>query len=303
MSKTTTTKQEAAPWQPAQGALQDVIGQGQQMYQAGGFQVDPYTGQRVAGLAPQTQAGMQALGTPSAITPQAQQAFGGFMDEGARGRAFDQMKATTIADTKAALGSTLAGGGLNTGLGAEMFGRGLGEAIGGVEYGAWGDAQNRKLQALGMAPQMQGLGIRDVQGQLQAGGIQQQQEQDVINAQMQQYQQQQQAPIDALSQYANLSAMMGGMGGVSTGATREPWSLEAIGNLASGVGSTVAMFSDRRLKENINKIGETVGGNSIYSYNYIGGSVRHVGPMADEVPDAIVGTINGYSVVDYGKVK
>ena len=276
------------------------------MYQAGGFQVDPYTGQRVAGLAPQTQAGMQALGTPSAITPQAQQAFGGFMDEGARGRAFDQMKATTIADTKAALGSTLAGGGLNTGLGAEMFGRGLGEAIGGVEYGAWGDAQNRKLQALGMAPQMQGLGVRDAMGQLQAGGIQQQQEQDVINAQMQQYQQQQQAPIDALSQYANLSAMMGGMGGTATGTTREPWSLGDIGGLASGAGGFMegmAMFSDRRLKENIQKVGKTLGGTSVYEYNYIGGNVRHTGPMADEVPHAVVGTINGYSVVDYGKVK
>lgn len=278
------------------------------MYESGGFQVDPYTGQRVAGLDPNTMAGMQALATPSAITPQAQQAFGGFMDEGARNRAFDQMKATTIADTKAALGSTLAGGGLNTGLGSEMFGRGLGEAIGGIEYGAWGDAQNRKLQALGMAPQMQGLGIRDAMGQLQAGGIQQQQQQDIINAQMQQYQQQQQAPIDALSKYANLSAMMGGMGGTSIGTTKEPWSLGDIGGMAGGIGglmegaSTLPFFSDRRLKDNIKYIGKTEGGTNIYEYTYKGGNVVHTGPMADEVPYAIVGKVNGFSVVDYGKV-
>ena len=298
MSKTTTTKQEAAPWQPAQGALQDVIGQGQQMYQSGGFQVDPYQGQRVAEFSPDTISAMQGMTGGSAVTPMAMGAYSDFLGGGQGNPAFDQMRASAIKDTKAALGSTLAGGGLNTGLGAEMFGRGLGEAIGGLDYGAYENMQNRKMQALGMSPQMQGLGQQDIRNQLQAGGMQDIRAQNVIGADMAKYYEGQQAPIDALSQYANLSAMMGGMGGTSTGSEKVPWSLEDIADVGSAV-----MMSDRRLKENIKHIGKTEGGTNIYTYNYIGGDVRHTGPMADEVPYAVVGTINGYSAVDYGKIK
>jgi len=303
LSKTTTTKQEAAPWKPAQGNLQDVLSQSRDLYQSGGYQTEPYQGQRVADFSQATKQGMQGLMAPSAITGQAEQAFGGFMDDSARSRAFDQMKATTIADTKAALGSTLAGGGLNTGLGGEMFGRGLGEAIGGIEYGAWGDAQNRKLSAMGMAPQIAGLGRADTAGMLQAGGMQDIRNQKVIGADVAKYYEGQGAQANALDRYANLSGMMGGMGGTSSGSSTEPWSLDDVGSAASGIGGAMKFFSDRRLKENVMKVGETLGGTNVYSYNYKGGTHRHIGPMADEVPGAIIGTINGYSVVDYGKVE
>ena len=303
MSKTTTSKQEAAPWKPAQGALQDVINQGQQMYASGGFQTNPYEGQRVADFSQATQQGMQGLQAGSAATPMAMGAYGDFLSGGQGNPAFDQMRATAMADTKAALGSTLAGGGLNTGLGMQSFGRGMADAIGGLDYGAYENMQNRKMQALGMSPMIQNMGQMDLSNQLQAGGMQDTRAQNVIGADMQKYYEGQNAQADALSRYANLSAMMGGMGGTSSGSETKPWSIGDVGNVASGIGSTLAFFSDRRLKENIRKVGKTIGGNNIYSYNYIGGTARHTGPMADEVPDAIVGTINGYSVVDYGKVK
>ena len=118
---------------------------------------------------------------------------------------------------------------------------------------------------------------------------------------MQKYYEGQGSEYDALSKYANLSAMMGGMGGTSSGSEKKPWSIGDVGNVASGVGS-LFMMCDRRLKENIRKVGKTLGGNNLYSYNYIGGTIRHTGPMADEVPDAVVGTINGFSVIDCGKV-
>lgn len=237
MSKTTTQKTVSDPWAPAQGALQDVIEASTNLYNSGGMQVDPYTGRRVADFSPETLQGMQGLQAGSNVTPMAENAFAGFMDDGARNRAFDQMKATTIADTKAALGSTLAGGGLNTGLGAQQFGRGMADAIGGIEYGAWGDAQNRKLSAMGMAPQIAGLGRSDAAGQLAAGGMRDQLAQQNINADMAQYYEGQQAPMDALNQYAQLSAMMGGMGGASNTTQRKPWSLADFGKVVSGVGS------------------------------------------------------------------
>jgi len=236
MSTTTTQKTVSDPWAPAQGALRDVIGASSDLYNSGGMQVDPYTGQRVANFSPATLQGMQGLQAGSNITPMAENAFAGFMDDGARNRAFDQMKATTIADTKAALGSTLAGGGLNTGLGAQQFGRGMADAIGGIEYGAWGGAQNRKLSAMGMAPQIAGLGRSDAQGRLAAGGMRDRLNQQNINADMAQYSEAQNAPMDALKQYAQLSAMMGGMGGTSNATQRKPWSLADFGKVITGIG-------------------------------------------------------------------
>ena len=453
MSKTKTTKVEAEPWDPAQAALKNVIAASDDMYAKGGYQVNPYEGNRVAGQSSDTLSALASMGRPSQVTASTQQAynrmlgpetnqpnfdaftgvdpnqpnfsefrgvdpnqpnfdaftgpdanrprfdqytgvdanrpgFSDFTNDARRNAAFDQMKASTIADTKASLGSTLAGGGLNTGLGAEMFGRGMGEAIGGIEYSAYGDAQNRKLQAqgmesdaygraramglqasgmesdayardramglqatgmnadmyntglnrrlqaagmdadmyntglnrrlqaagmnadqynsakqrqmnlLGMAGAMQGMGFRDQDRQLQAGRLKDQQAQNLINAQMAQYYEQQNAPIDALSKYGNMSAMMGGMGGTTSGSETAPWSIDDVGKVGKAI-----MGSDRRLKDNINKIGVTEGGNNVYSYTYKGGKVLHKGPMADEVPWAVVGTINGYSIVDYGKVK
>lgn len=300
MSKTTTTKSEAAPWRPAQGALQDVINEGANLYGSGGMEVNPYEGQRVADFSTATQEGMRGLEAGSPATSMAMGAYGDFINGGQGNPAFDQMRATTIADTKAALGSTLAGGGLNTGLGAQMYGRGLGEAIGNLDYGAYENMQNRKMQALGMSPQMQAMGLTDTMGKLQSGGMQDARAQSVIDADAARHYEGQNQQYDALAKYANLSAMMGGMGGTTSGSQTTPWSLGDVGKVISG---GAAFFSDRRLKENIRKVGKTVGGNNIYSYTYIGGKHRHIGPMADEVPEAVIGTINGFSVVDYGKVK
>ena len=63
-------------------------------------------------------------------------------------------------------------------------------------------------------------------------------------------------------------------------------------------------FSDKRLKENIKKVGETNDGQNIYKYNFKGDHVTRMGLLAQEVahdhPDA-VGKRNGYLTVDYDK--
>lgn len=75
-----------------------------------------------------------------------------------------------------------------------------------------------------------------------------------------------------------------------------------LGGALSILGSGLSLFSDRRLKKNIRKIGETRGGSNIYSYNYKWSDLPQVGVMADEVPDAIAGTVGGYSTIDYARV-
>ena len=64
-------------------------------------------------------------------------------------------------------------------------------------------------------------------------------------------------------------------------------------------------WSDRRLKKNIQKIGQLENGLNVYTFNYIWDSTLTVGVMADEVrkvkPEAVI-NINGFDLVDYSEI-
>jgi len=60
--------------------------------------------------------------------------------------------------------------------------------------------------------------------------------------------------------------------------------------------------SDRKLKKNINKIGESLSGLNIYSFNYKDtkyGEGLFQGVMSDEIPQEAVHRVDGYDTVDY----
>jgi hypothetical protein len=89
----------------------------------------------------------------------------------------------------------------------------------------------------------------------------------------------------------------------------------AIGGLA-GIGMKYALGgssalagSDVRIKENIHYVGKTPGGANLYSFEYKDeykdkwGHGKHVGVMAQEVPEAAVMGEDGYLLVDYSKVQ
>tara|TARA_B100000902_G_scaffold128866_1_gene128078 strand:+ start:7421 stop:9901 length:2481 start_codon:yes stop_codon:yes gene_type:complete len=69
---------------------------------------------------------------------------------------------------------------------------------------------------------------------------------------------------------------------------------------------TKMTFSDRRLKKNINKIGESLSGLNIYSFEYKDtkyGDGVFQGVMSDEIPQsAVIRDISGYDMVDYSKI-
>jgi len=74
------------------------------------------------------------------------------------------------------------------------------------------------------------------------------------------------------------------------------------GNIIGAVGTAAAMGSDRRLKKNINKIGESPSGLNIYSFEYknsLRGEGLFQGVMSDEIPQKAVVNINGYDHVNY----
>jgi len=103
----------------------------------------------------------------------------------------------------------------------------------------------------------------------------------------------------ALNRYnadlANQQSFYGGLGQLGG-------SVLGAAGMAGGFG---ALFSDRRLKTNIRRIGTADNGLGVYSFNYVWGGPTHVGYMADEVqqvaPDAVF-EVAGYKAVDYSKV-
>lgn len=89
-------------------------------------------------------------------------------------------------------------------------------------------------------------------------------------------------------QLANSNASMGGLFGLGS---------SILGGWA---------MSDRRLKNEINRIGELPSGLPIYEFNYVWGGNREVGVMADEVeammPWAVGEGPAGFKMVDYARI-
>lgn len=143
------------------------------------------------------------------------------------------------------------------------------------------------LAGLGTAAQQAGLA--GAEAQINAGTLQQQTEQAGKNALYNQFQQQQAYPFQVAQFLANIAMGTGALSG-STTTTTQPSS----------------WFSDRRLKEDIRRIGHTDDGLPIYKYKYKGDDNHqtHIGFMADEVeqvkPEA-VGVSGGYKTVDYDR--
>jgi hypothetical protein len=83
--------------------------------------------------------------------------------------------------------------------------------------------------------------------------------------------------------------------------------MSKIGNVASTVASIASLFSDRRMKHSIRRIGKTDDGMPIYRFKYKGDENErtHIGFMADEVerkhPDAVSTAPNGMKRVDYSQ--
>jgi hypothetical protein len=97
---------------------------------------------------------------------------------------------------------------------------------------------------------------------------------------------------------ANSNNFMSGLFGIGSSA------LGAAGN----AGSFAALFSDRRLKQDIVRVGRTKAlGLPVYEFSYLWDRTkRFVGVMADEVarvlPSAVLAHPSGYRMVDYGQI-
>lgn len=94
--------------------------------------------------------------------------------------------------------------------------------------------------------------------------------------------------------------------------TANPWmqgaglGIAGLGALGGGSGiaalAPLLAFSDRRLKEDIQQIGELQNGTPVFRFRYQGQKAWQVGFMADSVPPETVTEILGFKAVDYSRV-
>jgi hypothetical protein len=132
-------------------------------------------------------------------------------------------------------------------------------------------------------------------------------QQAVLDNLLKRYQAGVSAPYDALN---GLMGIIGtnNWGSQSSGTatqTKNPSLLDSIGkgvDIATGIGK---LFSDKRLKEDIQRVGTLDNGLPVYTFRYIGEPTVHMGLMAQEVeklhPDAVSLHESGFKMVDYAQ--
>lgn len=89
-------------------------------------------------------------------------------------------------------------------------------------------------------------------------------------------------------------------------ATQKDDSAEILAAGAVFVTTAALIFSDRRLKSDVELVGRSESGISIYEFSYKGFSTRWRGVLAQELlgsfPDAVLRHPLGFLAVDYGKI-
>lgn len=308
MGSSQTTTQNNQPWAPAQPYLTQGLADAGALYEAGGFNIQPYGGQMVADYDPmRTQADAMAgnaannaMMTGNAGTAAAMRA----MDPNMRSAAFDQVRQNTIDAIMPGINSSFAGSGMTgSGLHAQNLAKGLGAGIADVENQAWQQGEQRALQAAGLLPSINASQFGAADALRGAGADRQAYDQSLINADILRDQQSQTANLNAIQDYMALTSGIGSAFGVQSSRTSGGGGI--LGALGFGLQAAPLLFSDRRLKEDIHRVGKTDDGLPVYTYRYKGDQTVHMGVMAQDVekvkPNA-VHKVGKYKAVDYGAI-
>lgn len=164
----------------------------------------------------------------------------------------------------------------------------LGENENGLRYKNYGDERAAMAQAASQAPGLDAASYQNIPGllALAQGG----------------------ASIPFLGSN-NLAQITQGLVGNSNTKT-ETTAPSQYDTIKNGIGTALqlaSVFSDRRLKTDIRKIGEDADGLGRYAYHYVWGGPEHNGVMADEVerlrPWALGPKVFGFHTVDYAALE
>jgi hypothetical protein len=206
--------QSYQPYSHARPMIRQGLRDAQSLYNQGGFNIQPYGGQMVAGFDPMRADAVSS--TPSVVNDafsRSNAAYGavsGAMNPSNWMAGLDGVRENIIADVMPAINSSFAmdgrtGGGLH----AQNLAKGVTQGVANAYYGAYNQAQDRALGAAGMVPGINNAQFGALDFMRGMGADRQGYNQDVINAQVLQNQQGQMAPMQAIQDYL---ALVGGVG-------------------------------------------------------------------------------------------
>ena len=260
-SKSTTTRTE--PWAEQKPYLETGFKRAEDLYSGGKMTPDFYSGPTTAGFsAPQTAAQAGALGYLSGARPQAQQMAAEEASLGLMSGEVDTSRFDPVADAVRAqamsqlTGNVLPGirqqitqyqpGGSTRGdiLQANAIAstqEDITNKIATAQFGAYKDAQDRRLGALGRYPSIMGAPLQQYGAMSEIGAQQRAMEQAGIDESMQRYSYQSQLPTIGLQNY--LAGISGDYGGTTTATGPggpSPLVTALAGGLGMGMGSPLA---------------------------------------------------------------
>lgn len=240
-SKTQKVVESSTPWAEQVPLWKTSYQRLNELYKSGGLRINPYPGQTVAPVSPETgQAWAMAANRAQAGSP-LNQLSKGYIGDVLSGRYLGQDApglSTVLDRARDAVNATYSlGGRYGSGAHDAAVARGLG----GILNDAYQAERNRMDAAAQFAPQLAQQDYFDAQQLAQVGGQRQAHMQDLINAEIQRYNALQQAPVNELALYQNFIG--GNIGGTQTsmqpvqGGSANPWQIGAgiIGSLLGTV--------------------------------------------------------------------
>lgn len=158
------------------------------------------------------------------------------------------------------------------------------------------------------AQQGQQYNLGDIEALMTSGSAQQLRDQAQIEADLGEFDRQQAFDYDQLNFLSNiLNPQLNAYRGETstTTQTQRGGSGSTLGNIVGGILGGRGIFSDERVKENIEEVGELDNGLTIYKFNYKGDPTVQIGLIAQEVlkknPEAVSENKDGILMVNYDK--
>lgn len=320
---TQNTSSKTEPWDAQQPYIKKGLSEYERLYNQGPFSMysgaltaptDPATTNALNATESRAMAGSPILG--AANTEMGKTLAGDYLNP-ASNPAWGSMVDTIKANVLPGIDSRFIGAGRSgSGLHGRAVGEGLGSAVGQLAYQNYGDERNRMASAAANAPNFAAADYLDPQALAGVGAQREAIAQKGVDEAVARHDYAQAAPADALARY--MQGIQGNYGSTTSGTTTQylpPQNIfsQVLGGLMGGVGTlgqtgafgkTGWMFSDERLKDDMEPVGETYSGDTIYRYTYKGSSTPMFGVSAQEVaktkPEAVAVTPSGYLAVNYG---
>ncbi|BCH30284.1 hypothetical protein MesoLjLc_22140 [Mesorhizobium sp. L-8-10] len=180
---------------------------------------------------------------------------------------------------------------------------GLGQQAMGNQFDAAGLENQGMSNMLNMIGQLSGIQnnkVFDANQQMGLGGAIDNRTQQGLNDLINQWQQTDMSPWARIGSLLTTGTGSAGNWGTQTSTQTQPVNFGGI--LAALLGA-IPKASDRRLKEDIRRVGMLDNGLPVYAYRYKGQATTEIGLMADEVeerhPEAVVDAGSGFKAVHY----